>query len=341
MTAYASAGRIALAGAVLAAMTSAAAADLMPIRFSLDWRFEGPAAPYFVAIDRGYYAEEGLDVSIDPGQGSLEAIPRVAGGTYEIGFADINSLIKFRDQNPDVPLKGILMSYDRPPFSIVTLARTGIQGPKDLEGKILGAPAADGAFAQWPIFVHENDIDAGAVTIENVGFPVREPMLAEGAVDAITGFSFSSFLNLKGAGVPADEIVVLLMAEHGLDLYGNTIIVNPEFAEEHPEAVRGFVRATIRGWQDTVADPATTVEHVLERNPVVTREVELERLEMALADTVLTDWVLEHGFGDIDPDRLAHAIEQIELTYEFTDKPSPEDVFTSEFLPPAEERMLR
>lgn len=331
----------AVAVTALLAMIGTASAELMPIRFSLDWRFEGPAAPYFIALDKGYYEEEGLEVTIDSGQGSLEAIPRVASGTYQIGFADINSLIKFRDQNPEIEVKGVLMSYDKPPFSIVTLARTGIAAPKDLEGRILGAPAADGAFAQWPAFVHENDIDESRVTIENVGFPLREPMLVEGAVDAITGFSFSAFLNLKGAGIPEDEIVVLLLADHGLELYGNTIIVNPDFAREHPEAVRGFVRATIRGWQDTVADPEAAVEHVLARNPVVTREVELERLIMCLEQNVVTDYVKEHGFGGVDWDRLARSIEQIALTYEYQNRPSPEDVFTDAFLPAAEERRLQ
>ena len=330
-------GAMALA---LAALASAPAAAEMAIKFSLDWKFEGPAAGYLVALDEGYYAEEGLSVTIDTGQGSLEAIPRVASGTYQMGFADINSLIKFRDQNPDIPVKGVLMVYDKPPFSIVTLKRTGIAAPKDLEGKRLGAPAADGAFAQWKAFVHENDIDDSTVTIENVGFPLREPMLADGSVDAITGFSFSSFLNLKGAGVPEDDIVVLLMADHGLELYGNVVIVNPDFAEQHPEAVEGFIRATIRGWRDTVADPGAAVEHVLARNPVVTREVELERLEMCLEQNVLTPHVEEHGFGGVDMDRLARSIEQIALTYDYTSKPAPEDVFTDAFLPPAEERML-
>jgi NitT/TauT family transport system substrate-binding protein len=333
--------RTAVAALALAALAGAPAAAETAIKFSLDWKFEGPAAGYLVALDEGYYAEEGLSVTIDTGQGSLEAIPRVASGTYQMGFADINSLIKFRDQNPDIPVKGVLMVYDKPPFSVVTLKRTGIAAPKDLEGKRLGAPAADGAFAQWKAFVHENDIDDATVTIENVGFPLREPMLADGSVDAITGFSFSSFLNLKGAGVPEDEIVVLLMADHGLELYGNVVIVNPAFAEQHPEAVEGFIRATIRGWQDTVADPGAAVEHVLARNPVVTREVELERLEMCLEQNVLTADVKAHGFGGVDMDRLARSIEQIALTYDYTNKPAPEDVFTDAFLPPVEERMLQ
>jgi NitT/TauT family transport system substrate-binding protein len=167
-----------------------------------------------VGIDRGYYQAEGLDVAIDTAMGPLDPMTRVASGTYEMGFADVNSLIRFRDQNPAAPIKAVVMVYNRPPFSIVTRKSPGVTLPKDLEGKKLGAPAADAAFAQWGIFVQANGIDASKVAIENVGIPIREPMLAAGQLDAITGLSFSSYVNLKDRGVPIDDVVVLMMADY-------------------------------------------------------------------------------------------------------------------------------
>jgi NitT/TauT family transport system substrate-binding protein len=331
---------IALALAATLGLTAAAEAQTR-IAYANDWRWEGPAAPFLLALDRGYYEEEGLQVTMDTGQGSLEAIPRVASGTYQMGFADINSLIRFRDQNPDLAVKGVLMVYNNPAFAIIGRRSLGVEEPKDLEGRTLGAPAPDGAFAQWAAFVDANDIDADAVTIENVGFPVREPMLAQGQVDAVTGFSFSSFINLKAAGVPQDDIAVMLMSDWGLDLYGNVVIVNPAFAEENPEAVEGFIRATIRGLKETIADTEAAVQHVLNHNDVVTAEVERERLEMALEDNILTDEVRERGFGDVEAERFDRAVEQIALTYEFQNEPpSREDVFDDSFLPPQEERMI-
>src|SRR6266508_3017142 len=83
-----------------------------PVRFALDCRFEGPAAPYLVAIDKGYYKAEGLDVSIDPGSGSVEGINRVASGAYDVGFADINILVKYRDNPRNLPVKMVMMVYD-------------------------------------------------------------------------------------------------------------------------------------------------------------------------------------------------------------------------------------
>jgi len=329
------------AALVGAALLSTSAYAQTAIKFALDWRFEGPAAPYFVAIDKGYYKAEGLDVSIDPGKGSVEGINRVASGVYQMGFADINSLIKYRDNPANTPMKAVMMGYDTPAFAIITLKKTGISKPKDLEGRILGAPAPDGAYAQWPIFVDANKIDAGKVKIENVGFPVREPMLAQGKVDAITGFWFSSYMNLKANGVAGDDIVVMLMRDYGLDLYGNVIIANPEFAKSNPKAVAGFVRATIKGIQDTIASPETAIDSLMKRNQIAKRDVELERLKLAISKNFVTPDVKKNGLGDVDMARLSRSIDQIGLTFKYTNKPKAQDIFTSEFLPAKDARAVK
>jgi NitT/TauT family transport system substrate-binding protein len=329
---------------LIAAVTSlgfaAAASADTPVSFALDWKFDGPSAPYLVALDRGYYKAEGLDVTIVPTPGSVAGIARVAAGTHQFGFFDLNSLVRFRDRNRGQDVKAVLMVYDRPPFAIITLARTGIDKPKDLEGRVLGAPAPDGAFAQWKALAKFNGIDTAKVTIDNVGFPLREPLLAAGEVDAITGYSFSSYFNLLQKGVLPAEIKVLLMCDFGLLLYGNAIMVNPEFARHSPNLVAGFVRATIKGMQETVKDPDAAIGSVLERNEIADRVIELERLQMAIRDNIATPWVKANGFGGIDPARLAASIEQIALGYDFRAKPRAADVFTGEFLPPAPERML-
>ncbi len=322
----------------LATIPAAPASAQTPVKFSLDFKFEGPSAPFLIPLDKGYYKAEGLEVTIDSAAGSLEPITRVASGTYDMGFGDINSLIKFRDQNPAADVRAIFMVYNKPPFAVVGRKSRGVTKPLDLEGKKLGAPAADGAFAQWKIFVKSTGLDASKVTIDNIGFPVREPMLAAGQVDAITGFSFSSFINLKDRGVPVDDITVMLMADHGVNLYGNAIIVNGKFATEKPEAVKGFLRAFIKGLKDTVKDQPAAVESVLKRNDIAKKDVELERLRMALRDNILTPEVKANGFGAVDKKRLSDSIEQIALTYEFKDKSKAAEVFDASFLPAANDR---
>jgi NitT/TauT family transport system substrate-binding protein len=321
-----------------AALTAGSAAAQTPVKVTLDFKFEGPSAPFLVALDKGYFKAEGLDVTIDPAAGSTESTTRVASGAYDIGFGDINTLIRFRDQNPAAPVKAVFMVYNRPPFAIITRKSRGVTRPKDLEGKKLAAPAADTAFAQWKIFVKANSIDAAKVGVENVGAPVREPMLAAGEVDAITGLSFSSYINLKDRGVPVDDIVVLLMADYGVNLYGNAIVVGQKFAAAHPEAVKGFLRAFTKGLKDTVRDPAAAVDSVIKRNDLAKKDVELERLRMALNDNILTPEVEANGYGQVDMARLDRAIGQIALTYDFKAKPKASDIFDPSFLPPAADR---
>ena len=328
-----------LAGGLMVGAATMPAAAQTDIAFTLDWRFEGPSAGFFLAQDNGYFEAEGLNVTIDTGAGSVEAIPRVATGTYQMGFGDINSLIKFLDQDPAQKVKAVMMIYDVPTFSVVGRKSLGItEDPKSLEGKKLGAPPPDGAFAQWPAFVDATGIDTSGIAIESIGFPVREPMLAQGEVDAVFGFAFSVILNLKAQGVADEDIVPILMAEHGLDLYGNAILVNTDFAAENPDAVKGFLRALAKGFADAVADPAAGAAAVLKRNDILDVAVETERLTMANEMNINTPYVQENGFGGIDMDRLGRAFEQLTLSMGLTGAVKPEDVVDLQYLPPVEDR---
>ena len=201
------------------------------------------------------------------------------------------------------------MVYDRPPVAIVGRKSRGIGAdPKSLEGRKFGAPAADAAFAQWPIFRAVNNLDEKTMKFENVGFPVREPMLASGEVDAVFGFSMSSYINLKSRGVPVDDIVLMLMSDHGVELYGNVVMVNPAFAKEKPEG------AQLRG------------------------RSRVERLKLVIDQNILTPWVKQNGWGGIDSARFSRAIDQIGLTFAYKAKPKTEDIFVDAYLPPAADR---
>ena len=331
--------RATFAAAITLAAAAAAQAQTTEVPFALDWKFEGPAAPYFLAIDNGHFAEQGLEVEISAGQGSLDAIPKVATGAFPMGFADINSLIKFLDQNPGAPVVAVMMVYDKPPFAVVGRKSLGIEGIDDISGMTLGAPPPDGAWAQFEAFAQANEIDMSTVTVEPVGFPTREPMLAEGEVDGVTGFSFSSYLNLVRLGVPEDDLTTILMADHGLDLYGNAIIANTDFAEANPEIVRGFLAAVVEGTRDAIADPEAGAQAIVDRSPASDVAFEARRLQLAIDDNILTDAVKAGGMGDIDPDRMARAMEQLAVSYEFQNQPAIEDVFTSAYLP--EDRALQ
>jgi len=131
------------------------------------------------------------------------------------------------------------------------------------------------------------------------------------------------------------------MADYGVNLYGNAVFVNPKFAADKPEAVRGFLRALVKGIRDTVKDPDAAVDTVLKRNDVASKPVELERLRMAIHDNILTPEVNADGYGAVRMDRLAQSIDRIALTYDFKNgKPKGPEVFDASFLPPAAERKV-
>jgi NitT/TauT family transport system substrate-binding protein len=326
--------------AALALVLVAPATAQTPIRFSLDGRVEGPDALILVPLDKGHFKSHGLDVTVDEAASPAEPITRVATGGYDLALADINALIRYRDQNPGQPVKAVFMVYNIPPYAIVTRKSRGITEPKQLEGKKLGAPPAGSTFAQWPLFAKLNGIDVAKVTIENIGIPVRAPMLAAGQIDAALGFSYRVYVDLKDRGVPVDDIVLMMMSNYGLKLYGNAIIANPKFAAEKPEALRGFLQAFMKGLVETIRNPADTAESIAKRDDAAKREVELERLRMAIRDNIVTPEVRANGLGGIEPMRLEQSIDQIGLVHTFKAKPKPDDIFDPSFLPPASERKI-
>jgi len=332
----------------VAAVLLTAAPDLLlaqsprqtSIKFSLDVRAEGPEPLFFLPQDRGYFKAEGLDVIGDDVVAPLDPLTRVVSGGYDMGFADINALIRYRDQHPAAPIRAVFMVYNKPPYAVVTRKSRGISEPRQLENKRLGASANGAALAQWPLFAKLNQIDISKVSIETIGIPVRAPMLAAGQIDAALGASFQLYVDLKDRGVPVEDIVLMLMENYGLILYGSSIVVNSKFAAEKPEAVRAFLRAFLRGLQDTIRRPAEAVETILKRNDLAKKEVELERLRIAIRDNIVTPEVKANGLGGVDPVRFAQSIDQIGLTFHFKAKPKPDDVFDSAFLPPLNERKL-
>jgi NitT/TauT family transport system substrate-binding protein len=313
----------------------------IPVKFTLDWAYQGPQAPFLVALYKGYFAAEGLDVTIDRGYGSADAVTKIATGVYDIGFADINSMIEFNVQNPERALIAVAIVYDFAPFSIVTLRGRGIETPKDLVGRTLAAPAGDASRRLFPVFAKVVGIDPNQVTWISVEPALRERILVMGQADAISAHFFTAVLNLKAIGIPEEDIVVLLYAKHGLDLYGNAVMCSRKFAEEKPEVVRSFLRALTRAWQDTLANPEEAIAYVKQRDPLIDPRVELERLLLAINVCMLTPDVFERGFGDARPDRLERAIALVAEGFGLPLVPNIADVFTSEFLPPLSERLPR
>jgi NitT/TauT family transport system substrate-binding protein len=306
-----------------------------PIKFQLDWRFEGPSALFLLPTAKGYFKDAGLDVTVDSGNGSGGAVTRVASGTYDMGFADLAALMEFHANNPDAPNKpvAVMMVYNNTPASVMALKKSGIKTAADLAGKKLGAPVFDAGRRAFPIFAKANGIEN--VTWTAMDPPLRETMLVRGDVDAITGFTFTSLLNIEARGVPAADVTVLAYPDNGVKLYGNAIIASPKLIKENPEAIKAFLAAFAKGAKDVVADPAQAIEAVKARDGIINTKLETRRLQLAIDTVINSPSAREEGFGQVKAPRLALMASQVSDAFNTKSRVKAADVWNGSFLPSA------
>ncbi|MEM4303114.1 MAG: ABC transporter substrate-binding protein [Candidatus Caldarchaeum sp.] len=314
--------------------------QIVSIKFVLDWAIQGPQAPFIVALEKGYFADEGLAVTVDRGYGSADAITKVASGVYQMGYGSLDALIEFNVKNPGKELIAVYVVLNKPPYSVITLKNKGINSVKDLEGKKIGAPEGDAPRRLFPVLARATGVDQSKIQWVSMSPPLREPSLVQGEVDAITGFYFTAYLNLVALKVDPSQIVAFKYTDFGVELYGNAIIVRKDFMQSNPDAVARFVRAVNKALKEVINDPSKAADYVKLRDPLVDRDVEYQRLQLALKDNILTEEVRRNGLGAVDRARLEKTIEAVVTSFGLSRKPAPEEIFTDRFLPPKEERTI-
>jgi len=321
------------AATALALLGTSVAQAQTPIKFQLDWRFEGPAALFLASQAKGYYKAAGLDVSIDAGNGSGGTVTRVASGVYDMGFADMAALMEFHANNPDAPNKpvAVMVVYNNTPAAVLALRKSGITKPADLSGRKLGAPGFDAGRKAFPIFAKANNI--ANVQWTSMDPPLRETMLVRGDVEAITGFSFTSLLNLEARGVKPADIVVLPFPAHGVKLYGNVIIASPKLIKENPAAIKAFLQAFTKGAKEVMANPDAAIEFVKARDGIIDVALERRRLRMAIDAVVASPDARSEGFGVVVPGRLALMASQVSDAFGTKTRVDPAAVWNDSFLP--------
>jgi NitT/TauT family transport system substrate-binding protein len=333
------AGSVIAFGAALLTASGAALADT-PIKLVMSWKYEGPQAFYYIAQDKGYFKAEGLDVSIDQGEGSGASVPKVAAGAYDAGVGDTSALIQLAAREPAQAPKAVFMMYNTPPFVIAVKADSPIKTPKDLEGKTVGAPAGDGALKLFPALAKQTGIDISKVTLTNMAPNLREQLLMRGQVDAVFGYLTTITFSAKAMGIDPDtQLRFIRYGDYGMDLYSNTIFFSQPFIKAHPEAVRGFLVALDKAIKDVVADPEAGVDAVMKREPLLKRDVELAKLKAAIATDMSHPEIARIGLGDVDEERLKKNIAVVVETNALPTTPAPDAVFDRRFLPPRDTRL--
>jgi NitT/TauT family transport system substrate-binding protein len=308
------------------------------VKYLNDWRWEGPAAPLLMAMQTTF-PKANLNVSATPGTGSAATIAKVATGEFDIGLGDFSSLVEFAAKNPTVaPPVAVYVLYERNPSTLFIRSASGAKSPQQLGGKKLGAPVFDGGRKLWPAYAALNDIPA--VKWENVDAAKRESAFAAGEVDAITGFYFTTILNLEAKGVSGRDYTAHRFYEAGLRVYGNVIMVNPAYLKANGKVVTNFVRALHGAVKSTIRDTDAAVKYVKAQEPTSDERLEWRRARLAIDQFIVTPGVNEDGLGTIDMKRVESGIKLVVDALKLPATPAAAAIASTEYLPVLADRKL-
>jgi NitT/TauT family transport system substrate-binding protein len=297
------------------------------ITFHLDFLVNGYHAPFYIAEANGFYADQGLDVTINPGRGSTDAIRTVASGNAQIGFADAGAVAQAVANGAPVTVVAVILQ--EAPYGIISYSEAGIDEPQALEGYSLAVVPAGATTQALPAFLSINEVDVDQVEMITYNFGATVPSFLTGQVDATIGYLFGEYLAARNQ---ADrDVQIMRFYDWGFDVYSNSIIVNNGFLEDNPEAVRGFVAASIQGVEYAMENPEEAVEAAA-ANTETPFETLLEQFQVALP-LIYNEDAEANGIGSMNEEKWERT-QRINVEYGEQEQMVPADeLFTTEFLP--------
>lgn len=309
------------------------------VKLTLEWAFQGPQAIFTYAADKGLFKKLGVNVQVDRGSGSTDAVTRVASGAYDFGWAEMSSIIKFNAEHPDRALIAVYVTDDDSANAVITVKGRGINKPKDLEGKKVGATAGSAALDVFSAFAKANGVDDSKIHHQTVSGSLRETMMVRGDVDAILGAITSGVFTVKSLGIKQEDIIWMLYSKYGVDLYGRALMTTAAYAKKNPKTVTAIVSAVNQALKAAISDPKAVVATLSAHDMLADLGLERERLLLMLRELVLTPNVKANGLASVTPQRIQNSMQLVYDAYGVKAQPVWEQLYTDRFLPPKAERM--
>jgi NitT/TauT family transport system substrate-binding protein len=314
----------------LAAAAPPALAQEKEVKFALDFIPLGRHAPWYVALDKGFFKEEKLAVTIVPTKGTGDAIRFVESGLAEIGFIDVPSLVASGSAGASIRI--VAASYQKPPYCVFSLnPGANVSSPKDMVGLEVGSSTASFMPKIFGAFMKMNGLDPSTLKITNIDAAARVPMLVSRKVPAVDQFLMAEPSIRRAA--PDAQPKCLLLGDYGLDIYSNSIGVKEELLKKDPEMVRGFVRAAMRGWQYALANPEESARIQVKYLKALNPEIIVEEVQI-LKRIALTPEVVQNGFGTISMEKMRRTVDFINQNTDVAGtRLTAEGIYAPGFLP--------
>lgn len=308
--------------------TSLQADDALAIR--LDFIVGGKHAPWFVAREKGFYKKRGLDVDIQAGKGSADTVRAIGAGLADVGFADLGTAIVARSRG--IPVRAVAqLGYI--PVTILWRENSGITKLEDLEGKSWAISPGQAQWFLMPAFARINGLDFDSIKVEKTAPPLQPAALVTGRADFIAMFRAS---NDEVAQRAADKQNVKLeriyMRDHGLDIYGSSLIVKDDDVKNRPNLIRAYVEGTMEGLRYARDNQEEALEILMKHKPELDRELTAVQLKHAVEDVFIPPESEESGFGYMVPDIMEKTVAITNEYFDMGRKVTPDEVYTNLFV---------
>ncbi|MGE0281358.1 MAG: ABC transporter substrate-binding protein [Rhizobiaceae bacterium] len=323
------------------AQTAATGADLRKVKILLNSGIAGPHAFFCLANERGYFKDAGLEIQFDAGDGAASSVTLATLQGYDGCYGDVSALIKLAGLRPQNCPTAVHVAFNTTPLTIAVRKDGPIKDVKDLKGKVIIGHPIDAALEAFPPYAKVGGLDPDSIHIlrSNASMAINAKDVVDGNVDGVFGFVHTIIAALKGIDIDGREKLHFLEYRDLIpELYGNALMMSPDFIAKNPEAVKGLVAAVNRGIVETLKDPEAALNAVEKMAPKFKREVDGPRMMGTLEVEMAHPEGAVIGIGDVDDKRISRSIDLMVEACRLPHTPKPEQIFTRAFLPPLEER---